>query len=149
MRAEAEQIGLSSARTSSADGQTPRMQGQGTGERPGPAPRDGVGRLGPQPESGDGALGQTPPPNGADGGDGSERPDQRLPGLDPMFQAPDESWRPLTLGPEGDWPHPELWPPDGAGSGSADESDFGDEPRRPGEAHEPLPPPQENAEGSL
>src|SRR5205814_342664 len=38
--------------------------------------------------------------------------EERIPGADPMWQAPDMSWRPLPLGLEDEWP-PELWPPEG------------------------------------
>ena len=66
-----------------------------------------------------------------------------------MFQAPDGSWRPLTLGPDGDWPHPQLWPPDDAGAGSTEETGRAPRGAEPGEDHDPLPPPQEKPEGSL
>jgi hypothetical protein len=54
------------------------------------------GRTGPKP-----ARGQ--PPGEASG--------ERLPGMDPIWQAPDMSWRPLQLGPGEEWPS-ELWAPE-------------------------------------
>ncbi len=35
--------------------------------------------------------------------------DERVPGAAPMWQAPDMSWRPLTLGNDDGWPPPPLW----------------------------------------
>lgn len=39
--------------------------------------------------------------------------------LDPIWQAPDLSWRPLTLGLEDGWPPPGLWPPDPSEAGDS------------------------------
>jgi hypothetical protein len=39
---------------------------------------------------------------------------ERVPGADPLWQAPDMSWRPMTLGYEG-WPPEPPWPPEGGG----------------------------------
>jgi hypothetical protein len=36
--------------------------------------------------------------------------EERLPGADPLWQAPDMTWRPMTLGYEG-WPPEPPWPP--------------------------------------
>jgi hypothetical protein len=49
-----------------------------------------------------------------------------------MWQAPDWSWRPLTLGLEDGWPPPELWPEGSHGTepdGQAPPADDGE--RRP------------------
>jgi hypothetical protein len=98
-------------------------------------------------------------------------PGERSPGMGPMWQAPDLSWRPLEL--EGEWPPPPLWPwpeQDGAESEPAREGVAESRPRTggapenvngaptgragasdraTGEDHEPLPPPQETDEGRL
>jgi hypothetical protein len=39
--------------------------------------------------------------------------EERVPGAAPMWQAPDMSWRPLTLGMEDGWPPPPLWTEEG------------------------------------
>lgn len=49
------------------------------------------------------------------GSSGTQAP--RLPGMGPMWQADNFSWKPLVLGLEEDWP-PKLWPPDGGSEGS-------------------------------
>jgi hypothetical protein len=49
------------------------------------------------------------------GSSGAQSP--RLPGMGPMWQAENFSWKPLLLGLEEDWP-PKLWPPDGGSEGS-------------------------------
>ncbi len=41
---------------------------------------------------------------------------ERVPGADPMWQAPDMTWRPMTLGYEG-WPPEPPWPPEEQGPG--------------------------------
>jgi len=82
-------------------------------------------------------------------GEPSSRPSERLPGMGAMWQAPDMSWRPLTLGLEEGWPPPALWPrgghtpqartpatqtPVNAGGdgGAADEHDAVPSPQEPG-----------------
>ncbi len=55
-----------------------------------------------------------------------------------MYHAGNYSWKPLTLGSDGDVMNARLWPPD------EPEDDPG-----PAEDHEPLPPRQEDGEGSL
>jgi hypothetical protein len=75
--------------------------------------------------------------------------EERLPGLAPMFQAPNNSWRPLTLGPDEDWSAPRLWPADGADGDPAEETGPAAAPERLAEDHDPLPPPQEKPERSL
>jgi hypothetical protein len=80
-----------------------------------------------------GAQGSSPRvgANGAPSDDaGSAAPHH---GLDPMWQAPDLSWRPLTLGLGDGWPPPSLWPP-----GDSDT----DDPPRTGPDSKPPPKPR-------
>jgi hypothetical protein len=76
-----------------------------------------------------------------------DEPPERSPGLDPMWQAPDLSWRTLTLGPEDGWPPPPLWEEpsrtDAEQQGRTEQAD------PPGEHHDPLPPAQDPEHGSL
>lgn len=84
---------------------------------------------------------------------------ERSPGLDPMWQAPDLSWRPLELG--GEWPPPPLWPwpPEEGGPedppedapGVSTDAPRADAPRGApdGEDHNPLPPRQGPEGGAL
>jgi hypothetical protein len=150
MRSEAQNAGLASARTNGAEDTVPRMPGGQNGA----VRRETVegGRL--SSSGHDGAVSEPEPSRSSLGHDAhgpgaDESVRKRAPGLDPMFEAPTGSWRPLTLGPDGDWPHPRLWPPDDAEGGSSDERGRVPEPQRPGEDHDPLPPPQEKPEGSL
>ena len=152
MRAEAHETGFSSARARGEERQARLSQETEATERNGAPARDGKGGLERLPEPADGGVAQAPRPGDADH-DGDEgavtaRSEERLPGLGPMFQASNGSWRPLTLGPDGDWPHPQLWPPDGVGV-SENEGSFGQEALQLGEDHDPLPPAQEDPEGSL
>jgi hypothetical protein len=66
-----------------------------------------------------GAVAGTPSIDSAGGMSGGDSPDrqERIPGLGPMWQADNFTWKPLTLGLEEDWP-PTLWPPDGGSEGS-------------------------------
>jgi hypothetical protein len=103
---------------------------------------------------------------------------ERSPGMGPMWQAPDLSWRPFEI--EGEWPPPPLWPwpeeegaeseptrerrhDSRAGTGGGHENVSGAHEnvsgapagragatdRGAGEVHDPLPPPQETDEGPL
>jgi hypothetical protein len=96
---------------------------------------------------------------------------ERSPGMGPMWQAPDLSWRPFEIG--GEWPPPPLWPwpeeegaeseptregrhdsPTATGGGRENVSGApagraGATDRGAGEVHDPLPPPQETDEGPL
>jgi hypothetical protein len=97
---------------------------------------DGAGLAGPSTAGSTLASTEPPPDSAAEPPIGTSSSDQRerLPGLPPMWQAEDLSWRPLVLGADEGWP-PRLWPPDG---------DTGEPP--PG-AEEPPdgPPPQDAA----
>ncbi len=67
-----------------------------------------------------GALGSTAEAESGHGlavSGSSDRQDQRLPGMAPMWQADNFAWKPLVLGLQEDWP-PTLWPPDGDSEGS-------------------------------
>lgn len=147
MRAEAHDA---SARTTGADDRSHPVREPDTAERNGSLPRveTDISRDSPaQAAPGEGA-GERDGSAGLDGaavqGAGAPaQPDERLPGLGPMFQAPNGSWRPVPLGPDADWTHPQLWPPDETGAGSADQDGSAPEPGRPGEDHDPLPPQQE------
>jgi hypothetical protein len=160
MRAEAQEAGLGVGRTKGAESAIRGLEVPGAVHGNGAAPdREELGPDG-------GSLGDRAKPGDSD----SERvsahgAEERLPGLHPMFQAHDGAWRPLTLGPDGDWPHPRLWPPDGQGDSSASSAGAGTasesvarrgaenparpEPDRPGEDPDPLPPTQEKPDGSL
>jgi type IV secretion system protein TrbL len=83
----------------------------------------GAGPPGDTSPPGDAAAAEFPP-----GGSGFE-------GWHPMFRAPNYSWKPLTLGSDGDVTNAKLWPPDDA---PADEVDA------PAGDHEPLPPPDQD-----
>jgi hypothetical protein len=41
---------------------------------------------------------------------GTAAADERVPGADPLWQAPDMSWRPLPLGLDEGWPPDPPWP---------------------------------------
>jgi hypothetical protein len=72
------------------------------------------------------------------GGDLEEKT-ERSPGMGAMWQAPDNAWRPLTLGLE-EWPPRRLWPYDPSESEPGTDG---------GEDHDPLPPRQRPDEGDL
>jgi hypothetical protein len=95
--------------------------------------------------------------------------EERVPGADPLWQAPDMSWRPLTLGLDEGWPPDPPWPAEEAAAGQPEDasgvsggaamgpgkseltggSAIADEPSRPSasaggaEQSEPLPPVQD------
>lgn len=154
MRSEAHDAGLASARMAGVE-ELRRSDGNGTVRRDTAdrAPVSPDGREGPtgEPEASSGLNGEAS--SGLSGGDvpadAAESAAERLPGLDPMFQAPNGSWRPLTLGPDGEWPHPRLWPPGDAACRSSEGGGVTPKMDQPGEDHDPLPPPQEKPEGSL
>jgi hypothetical protein len=157
MRAEARDAGLASARMNGVEAGAPRMQetpsapsnGAGSASRtagsPGllPAPAESVGEA----KGSDDSEGSTGSNSAEDQPGGrSAQAEERLPGLGPMFQAPNGAWRPLILGPDEDWSAPRLWPPDGSREGPAEAAP---ESGRLAEEHDPLPPAQEKPEGSL
>ena len=81
---------------------------------------------------------------------------QRSPGMEPMWQASDGSWRPLTLGLEDGWPPPPLWSPEeeqpaGATRAAPERAGAAPEPTRaaPADDHDPKPPPQAPEGGRL
>jgi hypothetical protein len=166
MRAEAEQAGVAARRANGADGTVLGVEESDLREgsehaadaEPASAGRQERARAGrPEQGSSDGNGDLGPGPDGEDG----HAVEERLPSLDPMFQAPNGTWRPLTLGPDGDWPYPRVWPPDtpdGAPSraarseraaGEVTENAARPEPDTPGEDHDPLPPRQQKPGGSL
>jgi hypothetical protein len=153
MRAEGHDAGIAPAHTDRAEAETGRMQEMGTAESNGAVPRDGtVGSPGLLPAPAESA-GEAEGPSGSDrageqSAGGPAQAEERLPGLGPVFQAPNGAWRPLTLGPDEDWSAPRLWPPDGSGGGPGQESGSAPESGRLDEDHDPLPPPQEKPEGS-
>ncbi len=71
---------------------------------------------------------------------GAAPPDERIPGAAPMWQAPDMSWRPLTLGPDVGWPPPPLWSEVDAGEDRTAPDERG---RTAPDEPDPLPPSQE------
>ncbi len=75
-------------------------------------------------------------------------PAERIPGLPVIYQADDLTWRPLTLGPDGDWESP-LWAPDGERHGTDGHPPEPGSAVEAGDDHDPLPPRQERDEGSL
>jgi hypothetical protein len=94
------------------------------------------------PQSGDTSAGTTPPPpeveppGAAPDPAGEPGPEERIPGMPPMWQAGDNTWRTLHLEPEADWRplnEPDPPPPDDVD--------------RPPTDDDPLPPPQERDDG--
>ena len=53
---------------------------------------------------------------------GSAPAEERLPGADPLWQAPDMSWRPLQLGLDEGWPPDPLWPTEATTAGPSEDS---------------------------
>jgi hypothetical protein len=102
------------------------------------------------------------PASGSAATSGSPAAQERVPGADPLWQAPDMSWPRLPLGLDDGWPPDPPWPAQGAALGGPEESrkrpagassetgastGSGDqsppEPMRPGaEEADPLPPAQ-------
>jgi type IV secretion system protein TrbL len=162
MRAEAQEAGLASGRTRGAESAIRGLERSS-------ARNGNRGPSGCEPDdvaqAPSGEIEDRPHATASEAGSGSgpTRVEERVPGLDPMFQAPNGAWRPLTLGPDGDWPRPRVWPPEdgaassgdsgaagGADSGAVRESEGRTAgPDQPGEDHDPLPPPQEKPEGPL
>jgi hypothetical protein len=95
---------------------------------------------GPEPGSG----GSSPDPGGAPPGQPPGSPPDRSPGLGPMWQEPDLSWRPLELG--GEWPPPPGWWSSEDDGGDSDPPPAppatGAAPTDAGEDQNPLPEPQ-------
>jgi hypothetical protein len=161
MRAEAQHTGLASPRADGGAAEIRRTREADAAEHNGARGRSRAA-IEHLPDTGDGGEGERDGSSGSDGGERGggvpEHVEERLPRLDPMFQAPNGSWRPLTLGPDGEWPHPQLWPPDAADGPPVQESHSRLEPLPPGDDHEPTPPaedhdplpaPQEKPEGPL
>jgi hypothetical protein len=71
-----------------------------------------------------------------------QRPSARIPGLGPMYQTDDFTWR-LHLGPEEGWPPPQIGPADESPDPPRDEPPGG------ADDHDPLPPGQDPADGHL
>jgi hypothetical protein len=100
-----------------------------------------------QPEPAGHDNGAAPAAAGTNGGappDGSgpEPKAERSPGMHPMWQAEDNSWPTIRLGPSEKWTPPRVWPPDGE-----DPPEELGEP--PADDHDPLPPPPEPEDGRL
>ncbi len=75
-------------------------------------------------------------------------PAERVPGLHPMWQARDESWKPMEL-PGNDWP-PRPWSADESGEGPAESAPTPDpEPAGTADDHDPRPPAQAPEDGRL
>ncbi len=120
----------------------------------------GPGENGTGPgENGAGAAHDDAPMTAASSGGSASGDQERIPGLPLIYQADDLSWRPLPLGPDGDWDSP-LWTPPGEGQRTDGEvpgmdgrpsPGMGGQPTGPGAADDsdPLPPRQERDEGSL
>lgn len=152
--------------TNAPDGAGLAMDSDAT-DRPGDAtgaPTVGVsGSLG---ASGSTGASGTTGASGSVGASGSAAGEERIPGADPFWQAPDMSWDPLPLGMDQGWPPDPPWPAqaaaaarpedsrtpsDSASSPSTDPGPSagpGDEqppgPERPGaEQSDPLPPAQD------
>lgn len=118
--------------------------GAPTADADGEHPGTGVGGRNVNASTQNGAAAMAPPVS--DAGEDLDTNGERIPGLGPMYQAEDLSWRPLRLGLDGDWSSP-LWSPDGdAESPSTDRGDA-----EPGGAddRDPLPPRQEPDGGRL
>ncbi len=64
--------------------------------------------------------------------------EERVPGADPLWQAPDMSWRPMTLGYEG-WPPEPPWPPEEGRPGGPESAEPPGYAGRPGGAREEGP----------
>jgi hypothetical protein len=150
MRAADHDAGRAPGRTGAAAAETADVQETGTAGSNAPSRTAGSpGELlapsdtAHEPERSIGSDSAEGHPGGA-----PAQPEERLPGLAPMFQAPNGAWRPLTLGFDEDWSAPRLWPPDGAAA-PAEETGPTAGPERLAEEHDPLPPPQEKPEGSL
>ena len=74
---------------------------------------DGVGGDADAADAADGVAGLDAAAHGGQGGRESVARDQRVPGADPIWQAPDMSWPPLTLGVDEGWPPEPPWPDGG------------------------------------
>lgn len=89
------------ARGGDSDRTAPSATGGGAGDRPGPSA--GMENLG-----GGGDDGTANPGAGAASGDAPQG--ERLPGFDPMWQAENQTWTPMSLGP-GNWSKPGVYSP--------------------------------------
>jgi hypothetical protein len=144
-----------------ADAASPRRESAGSGavaeaQRLADAARTGgaadASDVARQADSGGGVPGTAPaadPPSGNGVRDAASSspaaPDERLPGMGAIWQMPDKSWRPITLGPGEEWP-PRLTDAEDDVSGSSNDRS-GDYP--PADHPDPTPPPQASDEGEL
>jgi hypothetical protein len=154
---------------SSAQGDPDGLDHGATGAASGSAPLDsaGPGALAargdsaaqPSGPAGEAAasVGGTAGAGGATGSEGETGAGaaaaERLPGMGAMYQQPDLSWRPLTLGLDDDWPPAPLWePPTAAGAPGADSPSPPEGPN-PGDGTaddvDRTPPSQDSDEGRL
>ena len=78
-------------------------------------------------------------------------PDERVPGADPLWQAPDMSWKPLTLGLDDGWPPEPPWPEDPTRNepDGASHSDSQPETAPPPTEHNDALPPAQDRGGPL
>jgi hypothetical protein len=98
-----------------------------------------------------GTSGGAAPAAGTNGGapagsSGSPAETERSPGMDPRWQAKDNSWPPIQANADFNanpkWTPPRVWPPEGD-----EPPEKPDEP--PADDHDPLPPPPEPEDGRL
>jgi hypothetical protein len=115
-----------------------------------------AGAFGPAGNGHLGAEESTATPGATTGAPEDSAEDERVPGAAPMWQAPDMSWRPLTLGMDDGWPPPPLWAegggrePGGQAASRPEQAPTappaGPAPEMPGPSSadepDPLPPPQ-------
>jgi hypothetical protein len=166
-RADAEPDGLDHGATNAASGSSPLdSAGPGTWARDGdavapprgfqhdassPAASTGPG-VGADPGAGAGSVASPGAGSVASPGAG-ENEGERLPGLQPMYQQPDNSWRILTLGPDDPGPPGPLWQPpapaDDTGSGSAPHASSVSSQDATADDADPLPAPQDSDQGHL
>jgi hypothetical protein len=116
----------------------------------------GVADGQPLVATGDDGGGPAPVATGAaptSGAGGTPWDDEGFEGWGPMYQAPNYSWKPLTLGSDGDVMNAKLWPPDDDAPPGEDATGPGDrtapEDTPLAEDHEPRPPEQPNGDGPL
>ena len=60
--------------------------------------------------------------SGSAAASGGAAGEERIPGADPLWQAPDMSWDPLPLGMDQGWPPDPPWPAHGAAAGQPEDS---------------------------
>lgn len=98
-------------------------------------------------QPGGAAPGRTNAPETNSGVTTTAATDERVPGAAPMWQAPDMSWRPLTLGNDQGWPPPPLWTEEDGATGGAPAGNDAAPHKLPDEPvvdqADPLPPSQD------